>query len=414
MCSAEGIPFLDLVAPHVELEQELTGVFRRALYTAGFIGGPVVEEFEHSFAKFCNTRYSIAVSSGTDALRFALMACGVQSGDVVVTVPHTFIATTEAISQAGAIPEFVDIDEQTYNISAEKLREFLEEKCIRDTSGDLISCRSHRRVRAIVPVHLYGQMADMDPILNLAEQYGLTVVEDACQAHGGEYFSAKRNQWMTAGSMGCAAAFSFYPGKNLGACGEAGGVTTNDPEIAGKIRILRDHGQARKYYHDVEGYNGRLDAIQAGLLQAKLAHLAKWNLQRRELAAEYNRLLANNDAVVVPYEPFWSRAVYHLYVIRVNDRDNLMSYLKEKGIGTGIHYPLPLHMQKAYAWLKYLPSDLPVACRVAAEVISLPMFPQLTAEQQVRVAEDISAFTLGISRLPAEKAQVPGLAELTV
>lgn len=414
MCSAEGIPFLDLVAPHVELEQELTGVFRRALYTAGFIGGPVVEEFEHSFAKFCNTRYSIAVSSGTDALRFALMACGVQSGDVVVTVPHTFIATTEAISQAGAIPEFVDIDEQTYNISAEKLREFLEEKCIRDTSGDLISCRSHRRVRAIVPVHLYGQMADMDPILNLAEEYGVTVVEDACQAHGGEYFSAKRNQWMTAGSMGCAAAFSFYPGKNLGACGEAGGVTTNDPEIAGKIRILRDHGQARKYYHDVEGYNGRLDAIQAGLLQAKLAHLAKWNLQRRELAAEYNRLLANNDAVVVPYEPFWSRAVYHLYVIRVNDRDNLMSYLKEKGIGTGIHYPLPLHMQKAYAWLKYLPSDLPVACRVAAEVISLPMFPQLTAEQQVRVAEDISAFTLGISRLPAEKAQVPGLAELTV
>ena len=337
----EHIPFLDLVTPHVELEQELTGVFRRALRTAGFIGGPMVEEFEKAFAAFCDTSHSIAVSSGTDALRFAIMASGVQPGDVVVTVPHTFIATTEAISQAGAMPEFVDIDEHTYNISAEMLQQYLEEQCTRDKSGKLISRRSGRPVTAVVPVHLYGQMADMDPILRLAEQYGLTVIEDACQAHGAEYFSKKLNRWMKAGSMGRAAAFSFYPGKNLGACGEAGAVTTNDAGIADKIKMLRDHGQSKKYYHDVEGYNGRLDAIQAGLLHTKLAHLAKWNTQRRERAAEYNRLLASNEAVSLPYEPSWSRAVYHLYVVRTSDREGMMNHLKKAAIGTGIHYPIP-------------------------------------------------------------------------
>ena len=302
--SPENIPFLDLVTPHLELEQQLTGVFRQALLTAGFIGGPMVEEFEKAFAAFCGTSYSIAISSGTDALRFAIMASGVQPGDVVVTVPHTFIATTEAISQAGAIPEFVDIDEHTYNISVEMLQQFLEGQCTRHKSGKLISKRSGRPVTALVPVHLYGQMADMDPILRLAGQYGLTVIEDACQAHGAEYFSKKLDRWMKAGSMGRAAAFSFYPGKNLGACGEAGAVTTNDPDVADKIKMLRDHGQAKKYHHDVEGYNGRLDAIQAGLLHAKLAHLAKWNTQRRERAIEYNRLLACNEAVSLSVRAF--------------------------------------------------------------------------------------------------------------
>ena len=388
-----NIPFLDLITPHVELEEELTDVFRRALLTASFIGGPMVEEFEEAFAVFCHTRQAIAVSSGTDALRFALMACGVRTGDVVVTVPHTFIATTEAISQAGALPEFVDIDEGTYNISVNRLRAFLEDGCIRDKTGKLISRRSQRPVTAVVPVHLYGQMADMDAILELAEQYGLAVVEDACQAHGAEYFSAKLNRWMKAGSMGRAAAFSFYPGKNLGACGEAGAVTTNDGYVAGKIRMLRDHGQAKKYHHDIEGYNGRLDAIQAGLLQAKLVHLAKWNALRRERADEYNRLLAGNEVVTCPYEPSWSRAVYHLYVIRTHDRDGLMSYLTTSGIGTGIHYPVPLHLQKAYAALDYSAGDFPVAESVAAEIVSLPMFPQLTDLQQVRVADEIRTFT---------------------
>jgi dTDP-4-amino-4,6-dideoxygalactose transaminase len=320
-----------------------------------------------------------------------------------VTVPHTFIATTEAISQAGAHPEFVDIDERTYNLDPEKLREYLDEQCQKDESGKLISRRSGRPVTAIVPVHLYGQMADMDAILELAARFGLTVIEDACQAHGAEYFSRKQNRWVKAGSMGRAAAFSFYPGKNLGACGEAGAVTTNDASLAKKICMLRDHGQAQKYYHDIEGYNGRLDAIQAGLLHAKLNHLAKWNTQRRDRAAEYNRLLAKNGAVSAPYEPSWSRAVYHLYVIRTNDREGMMSHLKKGGIGSGIHYPIPLHLQKAYASLNYGPGDFPVAERVAAEILSLPMFPQLTADQQARVAEEILAFTY--NRKQAEAAQ---------
>jgi dTDP-4-amino-4,6-dideoxygalactose transaminase len=406
-----NIPFLDLVTPHLELEKELTEVFHKALHTAGFIGGPMVEEFENSFAAFCDTTHAAAISSGTDALRFALMACGVQSGDVVLTVAHTFIATTEAISQAGALPEFIDIDERTYNMSVEKLQLFLEEQCTRNSAGKLISDRNGRPVTAIVPVHLYGQMADMDPILDLAKTYGLIVVEDACQAHGAEYFSRKANRWMKAGSMGRAAAFSFYPGKNLGACGEAGAATTNDAEITRKIKMLRDHGQAHKYYHDVEGYNGRLDAIQAGLLQMKLAHLAKWNAQRRERAKEYNRLLAGSDGVLCPHEPSWSRAVYHLYVIRTADRDGMMNHLKAAGIATAIHYPIPLHMQKAYSWLNYKAEDFTITARVAAEIVSLPMFPQLTAEQQAQVAKETLAFAAAhATQLAAAPSPAPATA----
>ncbi len=401
--SANSIPFLDLVTPHVELEQELTEVFQKALRTAGFIGGPMVEDFEKAFAAFCEASYAVAISSGTDALRFALMACGVKSGDVVVTVPHTFIATTEAISQAGALPEFVDIDEQTYNMDPAKLAEYLEKQCTVNDAGALISRRSGGPVTAIVPVHLYGQMADMDPILELAERYRLVVIEDACQAHGAEYFSRKRNRWMKAGSMGRAAAFSFYPGKNLGACGEAGAATTNDAAIAKTMKMLRDHGQATKYYHDVEGYNGRLDSIQAGLLHVKLNHLAKWNAQRREHAAEYSRLLKSADgAIGAPYEGLRSRAVYHLYVVRTADREGLMEHLKQAGIGTGIHYPIPLHLQKAYAAMNYRKGDFPVTEKAAAEIVSLPMFPQLTAAQQGRVVEQILNFTSMTARKQVE------------
>jgi dTDP-4-amino-4,6-dideoxygalactose transaminase len=405
MSVPSSVPFLDLVTPHVELEQELIGVFRKALHTAGFIGGPMVEQFEASFASFCETAHAIAVNSGTDALRFALMACGVLPGDVVVTVPNTFIATTEAISQVGALPEFVDVDEQTYNISVRKLQEYLEEQCARNESGALISRRSNRRVTAVLPVHLYGQMADMDVILELAEQFGLTVIEDACQAHGAQYFSRRQNSWMKAGSMGRAAAFSFYPGKNLGACGEAGAAVTNDAKVAAKMRMLRDHGQAHKYHHEVEGYNGRMDAIQAGLLCAKLPCLERWNAQRREKAAEYNRLLVECRKIVCPHEPSWSRAVYHLYVVRTEGRDELIGQLAGAGIGTGIHYPVPLHMQKAYSWLHYRPNDFPVARRVATEIVSLPIFPQLTTAQQARVAEEILAFATTASRMPVEHAE---------
>ncbi|MFZ0273512.1 MAG: DegT/DnrJ/EryC1/StrS family aminotransferase [Acidobacteriaceae bacterium] len=407
MYASNDIPFLDLVTPHVELEEELTAVFRRALFTAGFVGGPMVEEFEQAFAGFCDTKHAVALNSGTDALRFAILACGIQPDDVIVTVPHTFIATTEAISQAGAIPEFVDIDEKTYNMSVERLQEFLEQKCTLDGSGRPISKRSGRPVTAIVPVHLYGQMADMDSILRLANQYGLTVIEDACQAHGAEYFSGRLNRWMKAGTMGRASAFSFYPGKNLGACGEAGAATTNDAAVAARIRMLRDHGQAKKYYHDIEGYNGRLDSIQAGLLHVKLAYLATWNSQRRDRAAEYDRLLAGNDAVTCPYEPSWSHSVYHLYVISTDDRDGMMKHLKEAGIGTGIHYPVPLHLQKAYAHMNHSSQDFPVATRVAGRIVSLPMFPQLRTDQQARVADEIHAFTskaVGCSREGSEKA----------
>jgi len=403
-----GIPFLDLVTPHVELEEELTEVFQKALRTAGFIGGAVVEHFEKSFADFCGANYAVGASNGTDALRFALMASGVRSGDVVVTVPNTFIATTEAISQAGALPEFVDVDGRTYNMDPARLHEYLDNQCTVDSSGRLISRRSGRPVTAVIPVHLYGQTADMDPILELAERYGLIVIEDACQAHGAEYFSRRQNRWMKAGSMGRAAAFSFYPGKNLGACGEAGAVTTNDAALAASIKMLRDHGQSKKYYHDVEGFNGRLDAIQAGLLQVKLGHLAKWNAQRRDRAEEYRRLLTTADCAVNPvHEPSYSKAVYHLYVVRVDDREGLMDHLKNQGIGTAIHYPIPLHLQKAYASLNYGIGDFPVTEQAAPEILSLPMFPQLTAEQQARVVAEIRSFTSLKTRRPVETESVP-------
>ena len=390
--STAPIPFLDLVAPHRELEKELTDAFRQGLRTAGFVGGPVVEQFEEAFAKFCDAKHSIAVSSGTDALRFAIMACGVQPGEVVVTVPNTFIATSEAISQARAIPEFVDIDEQTYNMSVVMLQRYLEKQCMREKSGRLVSLRSGRPVTAVIPVHLYGQMADMDGILDLAERYGLIVIEDACQAHGAEYFSKKQNRWMKAGSIGLAAAFSFYPGKNLGACGEGGAVTTNDATIAQKIKCVRDHGQVKKYFHDMEGYNGRLDAIQAAILHAKLPHLEAWNARRRERAAEYNRLMSGEEAVRIPVEPSWSRGVYHLYVVRTNHREELMHHLKGVGIGTAIHYPVPLHLQKAYVSLSYNQGDFPVTESVTPEILSLPMFPQLTASQQARVVRELVSF----------------------
>jgi len=401
--SVSSIPFLDLVTPHVELEPELMAVFQQVLRSGGFVGGPLVENFEKEFAVFCGTQHAVAVNSGTDALRFALMAAGIRSGEVVVTVPNTFIATTEAISQAGALPEFVDVDECTYNMDPEKLREYLETQCTPSADGRLVSNRSHRPVTAIVPVHLYGQMANMDPILELAEQYHLIVIEDACQAHGAEYFSRKHSRWFKAGSMGGAAAFSFYPGKNLGACGEGGAVTTNDVRMADAAKMLRDHGQAKKYHHDVEGYNGRLDAIQTGILSVKLKHLPKWNAKRREKAEEYKRLfMVSEGEVQVPFEPAWSRAVYHLYVIRSSDREGMMDHLKKAGIGTGIHYPIPLHRQRAYGALGYKAGDFPVCEKIAAEIVSLPIYPQLAAEQQVRVVEEIVAFNSKLTPKHAE------------
>jgi len=393
MANSTAIPFLDLVTPHQELEGELLDVVKKAFANAGFIGGPMVENFEKEFAGFCGAKYCVGVNSGTDALRFALMAAGVKSGEIIVTVPHTFIATTEAISQAGAQIAFVDIDEQTYTMDPAKLREYLETRCEWDSNGELIERNSNRRVAGILPVHLYGQTADMDPILELAAKYNLFVIEDACQAHGAEYFSRKENVWKRVGSMGEAAAFSFYPGKNLGACGEAGAVTTNDEAMAARMKMVRDHGQAKKYYHDIEGYNGRLDSIQAGWLSVKLRHLAKWNESRRSHAHAYHELLAEaKDTLVIPVEAAWTKGVYHLYVVRLQEREALQAALAEAGIGTGIHYPIPLHLQNAYQHLNYKKGDFPVTERVATEIVSLPMFPQMTGDQQSRVAAKVREF----------------------
>ena len=395
MTSNASIPFVDLVTPHRELKKELTEVFQLALHTAGFIGGPAVSEFEQEFAAYCDTRYGVGVGSGTDALRFALTATGVKAGDIVLTAPLTFIATTEAISQAGGRPDFIDIDERTYTMDPGKLRQYLETECTLDpTFGCMVHRKLGRPVTAVIPVHLYGQTADMDPILELASRYGLVVIEDACQAHGAEYFSKTQNRWRRAGSMGAAAAFSFYPGKNLGACGEGGAVTTNDPEVARVVAMLRDHGQSKKYHHDMEGYNGRLDSIQAGILSVKLKHLPRWNEQRCESARRYDELLAPMAGnVTTPYRPSWSRPVHHLYVTRTPLRDELQNHLTAAGVGTGIHYPIPVHLLTAYTGLGYKPGDFSVSEEAANQILSLPMFPGLDERSLQRVVDFVGDFT---------------------
>jgi dTDP-4-amino-4,6-dideoxygalactose transaminase len=388
------VPFIDLVTPHMEMEAELMDAIRGVLRSARFIGGPVVEAFEQEFAKYCNVDHCIGVSSGTDALRFALIAAGVEPGHGVVTVAHTFAATAEAILQAKATPYFVDVNSDTFNLSVDGLREFLETQCDRSEKTGLPLHRSTRQpLKAIVPVHLYGQMCDMDPILAIAEEYGMVVIEDACQAHGAEYFSAAAGSWKKAGSMGKAAAFSFYPGKNLGAGGEAGAVTSNDEAVAELVCMLRDHGQSKKYHHLIEGYNGRLDAMQAAILRSKLRYLDKWNAERRWAANTYNRLFQSLHEITVPFEPAErSRAVYHLYVIRVDQRDELQYHLTSCGIATGLHYPIPLHLQPAYARLGYREGDLPKSEGAARGSLSLPMFPEMCEVQQKEVVSAARAF----------------------
>jgi dTDP-4-amino-4,6-dideoxygalactose transaminase len=393
MTANRPIPFVDLATPHVELQEELVAAFTTHIRSAAFIGGPAVEGFERDFAAFCDAKHCVGVSSGTDALRFALTGAGVQPGDIVLTVPHTFIATTEAISQAGALPDFIDIDAKTYTIDPSLLRQYMESKCVLDVStGRYVHRTLGKPVAAVVPVHLYGQTADMDPILEVAERFGLAVIEDACQAHGAEYFSKKQNRWLKAGSMGRAAAFSFYPGKNLGACGEGGAITTNDEKVARQAKILRDHGQSQKYHHEIEGYNGRLDAIQAAILSVKLPHLAEWNQLRQDAARRYDAMLSSFEDIVIPCQPEWARSVYHLYVIRVFDREGLQKYLADAKIYTGIHYPVALHLQRAYKHLGYKQGDFPVSEKAASEILSLPMYPQLEPRDQTRVVQTIWEF----------------------
>jgi dTDP-4-amino-4,6-dideoxygalactose transaminase len=378
------IPFIDLPAQHRPLEAEILAAVQAALRTGTFIGGPELEAFEAEFAAFCGTAHCVGVASGTDALRFALIAAGIGPGDAVITVPNTFIATAEAISQAGATPAFVDVDERTYNMDPQRLEDYLKHP------------PTHRgralTPKAVVPVHLYGQPADMDAITAIASRHGLLVIEDACQAHGAQYFSGREKRWKTAGSLGLAAAFSFYPAKNLGACGEAGAVTTNDPALAAQIRMLRDHGQRVKHDHRLEGYNGRLDAIQAAILRIKLKRLPEWNEKRRQISRRYDDLLAPLNGLITPSVPPWARPSHHLYVVRAPNRPALQAHLSQRGISTALHYPHPLHLRGPYAALGYANGALPVAEKLASEILSLPLYPELTPKDQEAIAQALEEF----------------------
>jgi len=361
------VPFLDLKAHHAPLIEKFDRAIREVIESSAFAGGPFVERFEEEFAAFCGSSYAIAVGNGTDALWLTLLALGIGEGDEVITVPNTFIATAEAITYCNAKPVFVDVDKDTFTMNPVELEKSLTE-----------------RTKAIIPVHLFGQPADMDPILDFARANGLFVIEDAAQAHGAEYKSRK------AGTMGDAGSFSFYPGKNLGAFGEAGAVVTNDPELRKQIQMLRDHGQSRKYYHATMGWNCRMDGIQAAVLSIKLRHLDQANSLRRKHALEYNQAFAGMDAVLTPFEANYARHVYHVYAVRVQERDAILQYLQEKGVGCAVHYPVPIHLQEAGRNLGYTKCAFPIAEKLADEFLSLPMFPELTEEQVEYVARCVS------------------------
>jgi dTDP-4-amino-4,6-dideoxygalactose transaminase len=360
-----NIPLVDLRAQYGPLKDEIIRGMEQALEGMHLFLGENVQAFEREFAEFCSVKHGIGVSDGTGALHIILRAMDIGAGDEVITVSHTFIATAEAITLAGARPVFVDIDPDTYLMDVGQ-----------------IEAKITPRTKAILPVHLYGQTADMDPIMEIASRYGLKVIEDACQAHGAEYKGRR------AGSLGDAAAFSFYFSKNLGAYGEGGFITTNDDETARRVRMIRDHGSERRYYHDLIGWNARPDELQAVVLRAKLPHLAEWNEQRRQHAARYNKLLRDLPTLTPIAFPE-NRHVYHLYVIRASRRDELQSWLKSQGVATGIHYPVPIHLQSAMSHLGYKAGDLPVTEQVAGEILSLPMYAELTDEAIGYVADSI-------------------------
>ena len=364
----QQVPFLDLRAQHDPLRAELLAAIGEVIDRSAFAGGPMVAQLEEDFAAYCQTGVAVGVGSGTEALWLALLAQGIGPGDEVITVPNTFMATAEAISYCGAKPVFVDVDEQTYTLDPRQL-----ERAITP------------RTKAVIPVHLFGQMADMDPIMEIAQRHCLMVIEDACQAHGAEYKGRR------AGSIGHAGCYSFYPGKNLGAWGEAGAVVTNDRALAAKIRILRDHGQETKYHHSCIGWNARMDGIQAAVLRVKLKGLDHGNAARRAHARRYDELLSGLEHLAVPPAAEYGVHVYHLYVVRVPERDRILQALAQRGIACGIHYPKPVHLQGAYRSLGLGLGSFPVAERCAGEFLSLPMFPELTPTQVETVARELKA-----------------------
>jgi dTDP-4-amino-4,6-dideoxygalactose transaminase len=375
-----NVPFVDLQAQYRAIKREVDEAMARVVESAAFVLGREVEAFESAFAEYLGARFCVGVSNGTAAIQLALTACRIGAGDEVIVPANTFFATAEAVSTAGATPVFVDADPISYTIDVNKIEAAITE-----------------RTRAIIPVHLYGQAADLDAIFEIAARHNLDVIEDAAQAHGALYKGRR------VGARGRANCFSFYPGKNLGAYGEGGAVVTDDAEVARRLRLLRDHGSEQKYRHEIIGYNFRLEGIQGAVLNVKLKYLDGWNDLRRAHAARYHELLADarrssssgddsGGALTLPQELPYARHIYHLYVVQSAERDELQKHLSAAGVQTGIHYPVPVHLQPAYASLGHRAGDFPEAERQAARVLSLPMFPELTDEQIARVAEAARAF----------------------
>ncbi len=362
------IPLLDLKAQYLSIKEEIDSAIRDVIEDSSFIFGDKLEKFEQKFAEFCGVRFAVGTSSGTSALHLALIACNIGSGDEVITVPNTFIATAEAISCCGAKVKFVDIDEKHYNMDVSKIEAAISEK-----------------TKAIIPVHLYGQPADMDTINEIAKKYNLKVIEDAAQAHDSEY--KKRR----VGSLGDAACFSFFPSKNLGAFGDAGIVTTNNKDIAEKVKLLRNHGRKEKNIHIVEGYNYRMDTMQASILLVKLKYISDWTDKRRINAKLYNNFLSDSD-VIIRGEMSYAKHVYYVYCVRLKNRDEIREKLKVNNIATGIHYPIPLHLQPAYKKLKFKKGDFPVTEKVSEEILSLPVYPELTEDKIKFVSELIKDY----------------------
>ncbi|MBU1626885.1 DegT/DnrJ/EryC1/StrS family aminotransferase [bacterium] len=362
------IPFVDLNIQYKNLKKELDEAIYSVIKNTSFINGPDVGAFESEFAKYIGVKHAISVGNGTDAIEFVLMGFGIGKGDEIITVPNTYIATCEGIHAVGAKPVFVDVDPLTYNIDVSKIKEKITKK-----------------TRAIIPVHLYGQPALMDDILAIAKKHNLIVLEDSCQSHGAKYKGRK------VGSLGDAAAFSFYPGKNLGCYGDGGLITTNNDEVDYKLRLLKDHGQKAKSQHEIVGYNSRLDSIQAAILRVKLKYLDKWNQKRRMAAKTYTKLLKKLK-VETPFVHPDTEPVFHLYVIQIDNRDGLCDYLEKNGVSCGIHYPLPIHLQKAFKRSKYKPGSLPKAEKAASRILSLPMFPEITEAQIKYVVETIEKY----------------------
>ncbi len=352
------IPLVDLKREYLSIKEEIEGAIHMVIENTSFVGGEELKKFEEEFAKFCETKYAVGVGNGTDALYLALRALGIKEGDEVITSPNTFIATSEAITLNKAIPVFVDIDKHTYNIDPKRIKDAISEK-----------------TKAIIAVHIYGQPVDFDKIKEIAKKHNLLIIEDAAQAHGAIYKGRK------VGSLGNIACFSFYPGKNLGAYGDGGAVCSNNQEIIEKIRMLSNHGRSEKYFHKIEGINSRLDGIQAAILRIKLKYLNEWNRKRQNIARKYNEFLSQIDKVTTPKILNDVISVYHLYCLQVEKRDELIKKLKEDGISTGIHYPMPLHLQPAYKYLNLLEGSFPNAEDLCKKVLSLPMFPEMKEEE---------------------------------